>query len=162
MRKLVLSAATAALVLVAGCASVNPGGLKPGASAEDIRAQMGTPRATYALPGGGQRLEFRGSGPNTFMLDVDAAGRLVSVTQVLNEANFRNIVAGMTQQQVLMTLGRPDDISRVGRQRDEVWSWHFRNIDCQWFQVSFGSDGRTLGGGAATMTPACLNVGGGR
>lgn len=161
-RKLVLSGLAAAVVLAAGCAAVNPGNLKPGASAEEIRAQMGAPRATYALPGGGKRLEFRGSGPRTYMLDVDASGRLVSWTQVLNETNFGNIVAGMTQEQVLMTLGRPDDISRVGRQRDEVWSWNFQNIQCLWFQVSFGTDGRTSGGGSQTLTPTCLNAGGGR
>jgi len=161
MKKIALACLVAAVVL-AGCASVDPGDLKPGASADEIRAQMGTPRATYALPGGGQRLEFRGSGPRTFMLDVDASGKLLAWTQVLNDTNFRNIVAGMTGEQVLMTLGQPDDISVVGRQRTEVWSYNFQNVECQWFQVPFGSDGRTLSGGVRAMTPACLNVGGGR
>ncbi len=161
MKKLVLSCLAAAAVLVAGCASVSPGELKPGASADEIRAQMGTPRATYALPGGGQRLEFRGSGARTYMLDVDASGKLVASVQVLNEANFRNVVAGMTREQVLMTLGQPDDISVVGRQRNEVWSYNFQNIECQWFQVPFGSDGRTTSGGARALTPACLAGGGG-
>ena len=64
--------------MLAGCAS-SPDGLKPGASADDIRAQMGTPVATYALPGGGKRLEFRGNGPRTYMLDVDASGRLIQL-----------------------------------------------------------------------------------
>ena len=161
MRKRVLSAALAAIVLTAGCASVSPDDLKPGASAEQIRAQMGAPRATYALPGGGQRLEFRGRGPRTFMLDVDASGRLVASTQVLNTTHFRNIVPGQTREQLLLPLGQPDEISRVGRQRDEVWSWHFQNIECQWFQVSFGSDGRTARGGSTSLTPACLSAGGG-
>jgi hypothetical protein len=153
---------TFVLVLaLAGCASVNPDGLKPGASADEIKAQMGTPRASYALPGGGQRLEFRGNGERTYMLDVDAAGKLVSWTQVLNETNFRNIVAGMTQEQVLMTLGRPDETGAFGRQRTEVWSWHFQNLQCQWFQVSFDGNGRTTGGGTMGMMPSCLNVGGG-
>jgi hypothetical protein len=151
----------ALMVVLAGCATVDPSSLKPGASADEIKAQMGTPRASYPLPGGGQRLEFPGSGERTYMLDVDAAGRLVNWVQVRNEANFRNIVAGMTQQQVLMTLGRPDETGRIGRQRTEVWSWHFQNLQCQWFQVSFGSDGRTAGGGTMGMKPACLNVGGG-
>ena len=159
MRKLASTCLMTA-VLLAGCASVSPANLKPGASAEDIRAQMGTPRATYALPGGGQRLEFRGSGPRTYMLDVDASGKLLSWVQVLNQDNFRNIMPGMTHEQVLMTLGRPDETSTVGRQRDQIWSYHFQNIECQWFQVPFGSDGRTLTAGARSMTPACLNVGG--
>jgi SmpA / OmlA family len=146
---------------LAGCAA-SPDGLKPGASADEIRAQMGPPAATYALPGGGQRLEFRGSGPRTYMLDVDGSGQLVQWVQVLNETNFRNIVAGMTREQVLMTLGRPNDVSVVGRQGVEVWSYHFQNIECQWFQVPFGADGRTSGAGSQTMIQACMNASSGR
>ena len=158
--KIVSAICLAAAIVLAGCAS-SPEGLKPGASAEDIRAQMGTPVATYVLPGGGKRMEFRGNGPRTYMLDVDASGRLIQWVQVLNETNFRNIVPGMTREQVLMTLGRPSEVSVVGRQGVEVWSYHFQNIECQWFQVPFGSDGRTSGGGARTMIPACLNAGAG-
>jgi hypothetical protein len=158
--KLVSTICLVAAIVLAGCAS-SPEGLKPGASAEDIRAQMGTPAATYALPGGGKRLEFRGSGPRTFMLDVDASGRLVQWVQVLNETNFRNIVPGMSAEQVLMTLGRPDDQSRIGRQGTEVWSYHFQNTQCLWFQVPFGPDGRTSGPGSTALTPPCLAGGGG-
>ena len=160
MRKLAWMCLVAAVVL-AGCASVSPGDLKPGASADEIRAQLGTPRARYALPNGGKRLEFRGRGARTYMLDVDASGRLVSSAQVLNTDNFRNIVPGMTQEQVLMTLGQPDETSFIGRQRNAVWSYNFQNIECQWFQVPFGSDARTTGAGVRTLTPACLAGGGG-
>jgi hypothetical protein len=151
----------AAAIALAGCAA-SPDGLKPGASAEEIRAQMGTPVATYALPGGGKRMEFRGNGPRTYMLDVDASGRLIQWVQVLNETNFRNIAPGMTREQVLMTLGRPSDVSVVGRERAEVWSYHFQNIECQWFQVPFGSDGLTSGPGSQTMIQACMNASSGR
>ena len=151
----------AAAAMLAACASVSPGDLKPGASADEIRAQLGTPRASYALPNGGKRLEFRGRGARTYMLDVDASGRLVSSAQVLNTDNFRNIVPGMTQEQVLMTLGQPDETSFIGRQRNAVWSYNFQNIECQWFQLPFGSDARTTGAGVRTLTPACLAGGGG-
>jgi hypothetical protein len=159
--KLVRTICLMAAVVLAGCAS-SPDGLKPGASADDIRAQMGVPAATHALPGGGKRLEFRGNGARTYMLDVDASGRLVDWVQVLNETNFRNIVAGMSREQVLMTLGQPSDVSVVGRQRLEVWSYHFQNIECQWFQVPFGSDGRTSAGGSRSMIQACMNATGGQ
>jgi hypothetical protein len=154
MRKLVFIGLTAAAVL-AGCASVSPGDLKPGASADEIRAQMGAPRATYVLPGGGQRLEFRGRGARTYMVDVDASGRLVTSVQVLNETNFRNIVPGMTREQVLMTLGQPHQTEPAGRMGGQFWFWHFQNIQCLWFQVHIGADGRTSGGGAPTPNPAC-------
>lgn len=154
----------AALLLagaIAGCATVQPETLKPGASADEIRAKMGTPSATHTLPDGGQRLEFQASGARTYMLDVDASGRLQSWQQVRTEASFRSLGAGMTHEQVRAALGQPDEISHVGRQRDEVWSWNFRNIECQWFQLSFGSDARTSSGGATALTPPCLRGGGG-
>jgi len=160
MKNFVLSCLIAALML-AGCASVSPDGLKPGASADDIRAQMGAPLATYALPDGAKRLEFRGSGARTYMLDVDASGRLVNWVQVLNETNFRNIVPGMTREQVLMTLGQPSETGPGGRMGGQIWSWHFQNTQCQWFQVAIGDDGRTSSGGTQTMIPACMNAGGG-
>jgi SmpA / OmlA family len=157
MRRTVVSCLVAALVLAA-CASVNPDGLKPGASLSEITQQMGEPRATYPLANGGKRLEFRGSGPLTFMLDVDASGKLVQSVQVLNETNFRNIVAGMTREQVLATLGKPDNVAPGGRQGGEVWSYNFRNTQCQWFQVAIGADGRTSGGGSTNTLQACMSA----
>jgi outer membrane protein assembly factor BamE (lipoprotein component of BamABCDE complex) len=157
-----LGAGVLAAGVLAGCASVQPDALAPGASAEQIRAQMGAPSATHTLPGGVKRLEFQASGARTFMLDVDASGTLLRSQQVRNEASFRSITAGMTPEQVRAALGQPDDVSHVGRQRDEVWSWNFRNLECQWFQLGFGSDARTSGGGAMALTPPCLRGGGGK
>jgi outer membrane protein assembly factor BamE (lipoprotein component of BamABCDE complex) len=157
MKKFALSCLVAAAVL-AGCASTGPGDLKPGASADEIRAQMGVPVASYALPNGGKRLEFRGTGARTYMLDVDASGKLLNWVQVLNESNFRNISAGMTREQVLMTLGQPSNIAPGGRQGGEVWSYHFQNTQCQWFQVAIGPDGRTTGNGSQAMLPACMHA----
>jgi hypothetical protein len=79
----------------------------------------------------------------------------VSWVQVLNEDNFRNIVPGMTREQVLMTLGQPHSIQPAGRMGGQLWFWHFQNIQCLWFQVHIGADGRTSGAGAPTMNPAC-------
>lgn len=161
MKHNVLWGALLVAAVLAGCAATHPEALKTGASAEEIRAQMGVPAATHTLPDGGKRLEFQGSGARTFMLDVDASGRLLRWQQVRTEASFRSLGAGMTQEQVRAALGQPDEISSVGRQRDEVWSWNFRNIECQWFQIGFGSDGRTTSGGTMALTPTCLRGGGG-
>jgi len=151
----------AAAVLLAACASPGPADLKPGATAAEISAQMGSPRATYALPNSGKRLEFAGRGARTYMLDVDAAGRLIETTQVLNETNFRNIVAGMTREQVLMTLGQPSQVGPGGRMGGQIWSYNFQNTQCLWFQVAIGEDGRTVGGGTQTLIPVCERGGGG-
>jgi hypothetical protein len=157
MNKLALACLLAA-ALAAGCATVSIEGLKPGATQAEVRAQLGTERASHALPDGGKRLEFRGSGAQTFMVDFDAAGRMQQAVQVLNETNFRNIKAGMTREQVLATLGQPDNVVPSGRQGGQVWSWHFRNIQCQWFQVGIGDDGRSTGGGSQALLQACMQA----
>ncbi len=148
----------AAAVLLVACATSNLDNLKPGASLAEVQAQLGNEAASYPLPNGGKRLEFRGSGPRTYMVDIDATGKMVQAVQVLNTDNFRNIVAGMTREQVLMTLGRPNNVAPGGRQGGEVWSWNYQNTQCQWFQVSIGADGLTRGPGSSAMLPACMQA----
>ena len=156
MRSLTVSLAAA--VLLVACATSNLDNLKPGASLAEVQAQLGNAAASYPLPNGGKRLEFRGSGPRTYMVDIDATGKMVQAVQVLNTDNFRNIVAGMTREQVLMTLGRPNNVAPGGRQGGEVWSWNYQNTQCQWFQVSIGADGLTRGPGSSAMLPACMQA----
>ncbi len=158
MKRLWLSCLLAALML-AGCAMPpTQVDLKPGATMAEITAQLGRETASYPLPNGGKRLEFSGRGARTFMVDVDASGRLVEWNQVLNEDNFRNIVPGMTREQVLMTLGQPSNVAPGGRQGGQVWSYNFQNTQCQWFQVSIGDDGRTIRGGSTALLPACMQT----
>lgn len=144
--------------LLAACTTPSPEALQPGASVEQVRARMGTEAASFALPGGGKRLEFRGSGADIFMVDIDAAGKMLRAVQVRNETNFRNIVPGMTREEVLMTLGQPNDIASGGRQGGQVWSFNFRNTQCLWFQVSIGADGRTTGPGSMALLPPCARA----
>lgn len=136
---LVLSAS-----LLAGCVNMSsPARLAPGASAEAIRAQLGEPTGRYALTDGGQRLEYaRGPyGRETWMLDVDAQGRLVKAVQVLRESTFATIKAGMTRDEVLMTIGRPGNVGYVGWQMQTVWNYRYASPFCQWFQVGLSQAG---------------------
>ena len=57
MKPITLCCLVAAVVLAA-CASPGPGRPEAGRDGGEISAQMGSPRATYALPNGGKRLEF--------------------------------------------------------------------------------------------------------
>jgi hypothetical protein len=150
--------ALAAAAVLAACAAPSAIDLRPGATMAEIQKQMGNPVATYALPEGGKRLEFRGAGARTYMVDVDATGKMVQAVQVLNTDNFRNVVAGMTREQLLMTLGQPNNVAPGGRQGGQVLSWNFQNTQCQWFQVSVGADGRTLGPGVSSLLPACMQA----
>ncbi len=144
--------------MLAACATSNLDSLQPGASTEQIRAEMGSEVASYALPGGGKRLEFRGRGARTYMVDVDAAGKMVRAEQVLTPENFRTIQAGMTAEQVRMALGQPSDVAPGGRQGGQIWSYNFQNTQCQWFQVAIGADGRTTGPGVTSLLPPCMQA----
>jgi hypothetical protein len=122
---------------LAGCAAYGPAALPVGASESAILAQMGAPTGRYALPDGRQRVEYaRGPyGKHTYMLTLDASGRLQGTEQVLTEQRFSTIAPGLPMSEVRTTLGRPSE-SRVGwRGVGEVWSYRYDATFCQWFQV---------------------------
>jgi hypothetical protein len=128
----------AAVALASACTGYAPGNLAAGHGTDEVTRQLGAPTGRHALPKGGTRLEFaRGPfGRHTYMVDVDAQGRVMRWQQVLNEAQFGAIIAGMTQDELLFRLGRPSHTRGGGWQPGEVWSYRYDAIFCQWFQVS--------------------------
>jgi hypothetical protein len=128
-----------------GCAtSYGPGSLAPGAGASEILARMGPETARYALEGGGLRLEFaRGPmGLHTYMLDLDAAGGLLRVEQVLTEAHFLELRLGMGADEVRRRIGTPASERYLPRQGHRLWSYRYESPFCVWFQVSVDDAGR--------------------
>ena len=146
----------AASILMTACAFFSPASVPLGTSIDDVRRSSPAPTGTYALPGGGRRLEFaQGSfGRQTFMLDFDSAGMLVATQQVLTRANFDQIVPGMSGDEVLMRLGRPANVFGVPWQRLHVWNYRFFGGDCHWFQVSV-SDSGPVTEASLGWDPAC-------
>lgn len=138
-----LSAALLGAALAAGCTGYGPPSVQPGQGQDQVLAQLGQPTGRYALPGGGTRLEYaRGPfGKHTWMVDLDAQGRVVGWKQVLTEPNFNTVQAGIPQDELLARLGRPSDRRSGGWQGGEVWSYRYDAVFCQWFQVSV-IDGR--------------------
>jgi hypothetical protein len=152
-----VSALLAALV-VAGCAAYGPGDLRAGAGEADVAARMGPPTGRHAMPDGATRLEYaRGPyGRETYMVDLDAGGRVVRIEQVLGETQFRERMAvGMTRDEVRRTFGRPAEARRVGFVGREVWSWRYPTNDCLWFRATFGPDGRLIDAGGYLPDPMC-------
>jgi len=127
-----------AATLLTGCMAYGPGPLQPGQTRQDVVARMGQPTAERPRPEGGTRLEFaRGPmGTSTFMIDVDAAGRIETIQQVLDEKNFMTLKPGMTRDEVLYRIGTLSDRMRIARQNIDVWSYRYFVNFCQWFQVS--------------------------
>ena len=152
--RLVTAAMLAALL--GACAGYAPGGVGLGQSEADVARGMGTPTGRYALPGGGTRLEYaRGPyGRHTYMIDLDAAGRVAHVEQVLNEANFLRVNPGMTQSDLLLLLGRPGEVFGVRLENAQVWNWRYPNNDCLWFQATVTLGGRVLDAGRG-IDPRC-------
>ncbi len=152
----VVAGALATLYLAA-CAAFAPVTIVPGQAEADVVRALGPVTARYAMPDGTTRVEIaRGPlGRQTYMIDVDAAGRVLRGEQVLDERHFAEIVDGMTEAQVLRRIGRPAERQPVGFVGRVVWSWRDENNLCLWFRVTFGPDGRTIGGGGYLPDPLC-------
>ncbi|HEY9067494.1 MAG TPA: hypothetical protein VIO33_21105 [Burkholderiaceae bacterium] len=134
----------AVLALAAtGCAGLMPGATPLGTDIASVRHGAFGPTGEYPLAGGGTRLEFaQGSfGRQTWMLDFDAAGKLVANRQVLTEANFATIQPGMSALDVRMRLGRPAQVFNVSWQKIQVWNYRYATGDCVWYQISIGDAG---------------------
>jgi hypothetical protein len=108
-----------AAVLLAGCAHPwSAASLTPGTPREQVLAQAGPPYRVVPLANGGQRLQYPNpAGRQALMIDLDAAGRLVSVQQVLHPAHFNRIETDQwTRADVEREFGPPYQV-------DGVTSW---------------------------------------
>lgn len=153
-RRAVLMAAA----VLAGCAGPGITPLPAGADEAALRQLWGEPSGRYSLPAG-SRLEYA-TGPyghTTWMVDLDASGRVLGAQQVLADRNLQAVqgsLPGMTRDELRLTLGRPGERRSGGWQGGEVWSWRYDNPFCLWFQVSIGDDGRVRDG-AFGPDPMC-------
>ncbi len=127
---------TASMAMLGACANYTPK-VSVGEPLSAVQARNGPPTGTYALPGGGQRLEYaRGPfGRHTWMIDVSADGHVAAIEQVLTEARFYEITPGMSAGEVLLRLGRPSSVGGGGWQGGQYWSYRYQATFCQWFVV---------------------------
>lgn len=119
-----------AALVVSGCAGYSGAGLKPGTATEaEVRQVMGVPAMSWELPGGGRQLAYpRGpAGFQTYMVFIDAAGKLERNVNVMDMATFARVQSGMTQAEVLQLLGPSQpQWSAYFKARDElVWEWRY-------------------------------------
>ncbi len=144
---------------LAGCAT--PMQIAAGTPRAQVLQSLGTPSTEHLLrvPSADppelrvdrsdravRRLEYNGGtfGKFTWMLDFDAEQRLLAVAQVRAEARFNAVRAGMTQDDLLRTLGRPSSVRPLSFQKQNVWSWRYDSPFCQWFKVGVGYDGKVV------------------
>jgi hypothetical protein len=124
-------AALALALLLAACAHPwNVVDLPPGTPREQVIARAGQPLRVVPLPGGGQRLQYtlQPLGRHAFMVDLDAAGRVVQSRQVLTAANFERIEPGKwTRADVEREFGPPSMVDRVGSWNGDVMTYRWRS-----------------------------------
>lgn len=145
----------AAVSLVSACSGYGPPKDLTGLNAEQIVATMGPP-GTRRVVEGGTRLEYpRGpAGHHTWFVYLDANGRAIRAEQVLTEAHFSQINAGMRQDEVLLRLGRPGEVYGLARSRGTVWSYRYENNSCLWFQIEMAQE-RTVRSAGYGEPPEC-------
>ncbi len=117
-------------LLLAACASYVGRGLRPHESRiDEVLALMGPPALGWTDADGGRQLAYpRGpAGFHTFMVRIAPDGRLLSIENVLDLAHLAQVTPGMSKEQVLRTLGPPDEsLSVYFPARDELaWDWRF-------------------------------------
>lgn len=118
------------LLLLAGCASYDGRGLRPGESrGEDVIALMGEPALRWQDADGARQFAYpRGpAGFHTYMVWLAPDGRLRTVENVLDQVHLAQVRPGMSKEQVLRTLGPPDErLNAYFPARDELaWDWRF-------------------------------------
>lgn len=145
----------ATVSLLSACSGYGPPKDLTGLNAEQVLATMGPPD-TRRVVEGGTRLEYpRGpAGRHTWFVYLDANGRATRAEQVLNEANFSQINAGMGQDEVLLRLGRPGEVYGLARSRGTVWSYRYENNSCLWFQIEMAQE-RTVRSAGYGEPPEC-------
>ena len=118
------------LMLLAGCASYDGHGLKPGiASQPDVRELMGEPAATWSTPAGDVWAYPRGPlGVQTFLVRFDESGKLKTIEPVLDEDHFAQIAPGMTHEDVLHRIGPPFQTITFPNLNQVSWDYHFTDL----------------------------------
>ena len=124
-----IAALLGAVVLVAGCAHpslmVN---VAPGTPREEVIAKAGPPIGVWPLPGGGQRLQYtlQPMGYYAYMVDLDAAGRVVMARQVMTPREFLRIEDNVwTVQDIQREFGPPARIDGVANWKGPIYTYRW-------------------------------------
>ena|SRR2546426_2550397 len=127
MKVLKTASSLAAVLLMSSCAF---SALQPGMSREEVIAHRGAPTRTVPLSSG-TRLQYSGqpAGQWAEMVDLDMAGKVVSVRQVLNPAEFARVEPGKwTREDMEREFGPPASI-------DHVASWPGDIMTYRWVEI---------------------------
>ena len=125
------TAGALAVLLLAACAN-DPANLTPGVTRERALQQLGPPTSTYPLDSG-ERLQYSRAplGFQVTNVDVNAAGRVFSVRQEMDEGLFDSTIKpGVWREaDMLRSYGRPYEVTRIFSFNGTVWTWRYKHIN---------------------------------
>ena len=143
MKRFQVLVALACAASLTGCA-LTP--VQPGMSQADVLKLYGTPTRIVSLnPGTRLQYSTEPAGQSVVMVDLDAAGKVVNVRQVMTPAEFSKIQPGQwTRGDVEREFGRPASVDRVASWTGDImtYRWLSSNIYDMYFWVYL--DGRNV------------------
>ena len=140
-------AAGVALLLLAGCASLDGRGLVPGKSTtNDVVALMGEPAQRLTVADGDTVLYYPHgpAGLQTYAVHVSTSGVMQSIDQLLKVENLKKLVSGVsTTAQVREDFGPPGFITRFDRLQRDIWQYRMwgASQEPHYLYVQFSYDG---------------------
>lgn len=150
------AAVFAVLALLVGCDPQKVAELEEDVSTEaDVRSRFGEAAAVYIELNGDRTLEYprQPAGHANYMITIGSNGRMTALRQVLNLANFANVVPGLDKDQVRRRLGRPAKVQAYALKEVEVWDWRFADgPEMKIFSVTFDKSGQVVSTGI-TLDP---------
>lgn len=126
-RRVALLAPPIALALLAGCAF--PTALAPGTPEAEVVSRYGRPAEVYPLPADARRLAYPIGALNqqTWLIDVDAQGRVTRVDQVLTAAHFGRIKVGADDTSLVRReFGPPREIQTYAASGLTAWLYPYK------------------------------------
>ncbi|MBQ0933931.1 outer membrane protein assembly factor BamE domain-containing protein [Ideonella paludis] len=114
------------------------------ASESDVRQQFGEPTRTVERADGSKVLEYprQPEGTTNYVIEIGPDGKMSSLRQLLQPANFAKVQPGMSDLEVRQLLGQPAKTHRFDLKPDEtIWDWRFQDgQERKVFSVTFGKD----------------------
>jgi hypothetical protein len=118
----------AGVLLLAGCALAP---VKPGMSQSEVLASYGTPTRIVSTASG-TRLQYSGqpAGQSVVMVDMDAAGKVSAVRQVMTIDEFSKIEPGKwSREDVEREFGRPAMVDHVASWPGDIMTYRWLDRD---------------------------------
>jgi hypothetical protein len=114
---------------LSACAVFGIAEIPPGTPRDQVIAKSGPPTRSVRLENGGERLQYslQPAGQQSWMVDLDASGRVVRVYQALTENNFNRIQPGWTAADIEREFGPPGKIDRVSSFNGNVWEYRWQD-----------------------------------